>query len=443
MKLSWSGHLPFLIFTILVSIYHLWGIDKVPFHPDESSVIYQSQDLELLFSAPRSLAWDKVSESDPSQTYRALNPPLPKYVIGLGRRLAGFGIASIVADWDWSLDWDQNLAAGAFPPPRMLRGARLASTLMLPLSMVFLYAAGNRLGGRPAGLAAAFLFGTHSLILLHGRRAMSEGTLAFGVSFAFWASLHADRRAWLAGLASALALSAKYSTAPLLMVGALGGLWFPPQSRPASWMRWRNLALYLIVLIAVVFALHPFLWSSPIQAGLRMIEARRILLSSQVLELGALMPGQIMDSAGERVAGLLIHLFITPPQFAEVGNYLAQTRASHLAYLGVPGHSLFRGLGGGGLMIGLTILGILGAGRAVLKGDIQRRRSLGLLASATLLETAGLLAAVPLPFQRFYLPLVPLVCLWAAAAIGHLPLEVGKRLRQAERRITLAEWTRR
>ena len=43
-----------------------------------------------------------------------------------------------------------------------------------------------------------------------------------------------------------------------------------------------------------------------------------------------------------------------------------------------------------------------------------------LLLAATILQTLTLLAFVPLPWQRYYLPVVPYACLWAAVGIEQL-----------------------
>ncbi len=421
--------LPILLLALAALAFHLWGIPGVPFHPDETSILYQSRDLELLFSEPRSLLWDPEAEDTLDQTYRSLNAPLPKYVVGLGRLLSGTEPRTQDVDWDWSADWSENVLKGALPPDRMLYGARAAGTLLLPFSMLFLYLTGSRLGGGFVGIASALLLAFHALILLHTRRAMAEGVLAFGVTFALWSALLADRKPWLAGLASAVAFSAKYSAAPFVITGAIATLWRSSgSSNPRRPLR--NLAEYAAVLAAVVLAVHPFLWSNPLRAGLRMLETRQSLLSRQVLELGAASPGFIMDSGRERLAGLIGHLFTTPPQFEEVGNYHDQLEAAQTGYLRVPGHALLRGVLGGGLMLAATLIGML-AGSGAVSGNARDLRTHTLLLLATLLQTAGLLAAVPLPFQRFYIALVPMVCLWSAHGLGWVLSPLRRLYRRA------------
>jgi len=112
------------------------GLENIPFHPDESSLLFQSRDLEKITSDPLSMVWsaDRIGEID--QTYRLLNPPFPKYIIGLGRVIAGYSSDDVDNDWDWSATWDENVASSALPEPKLLLGSRIATTLVLLFSVV-------------------------------------------------------------------------------------------------------------------------------------------------------------------------------------------------------------------------------------------------------------------------------------------------------------------
>ncbi|MFH1633237.1 MAG: hypothetical protein ABIG63_04395 [Chloroflexota bacterium] len=89
---------PFVILLIPLTIFYLWGLRFVPFHPDESTQLYMSSDFESLFSNPASLFWDPDREDDPRQRYRELDAPLTKYILGLGRVIAGQ--PALPVDWD-------------------------------------------------------------------------------------------------------------------------------------------------------------------------------------------------------------------------------------------------------------------------------------------------------------------------------------------------------
>lgn len=429
---AWRRHLPFLVLALVITGYHLAGLAAVPFHPDETSLLYQSRDLETLFRAPLLLAWNPALEGDYDQTYRALNPPLPKTVLGLGRRLAGYGPEWVSVDWDWSKSWQENLARGALPPQELLLGARAASTLLLPFSLALVYWLGLRLEGRALGLTAAALFGMNALTLLHTRRAMAEGTLVLGVCLAVALALEADRRPWLAGLASAVAVASKLSAAPLALVGLAGALWNRGAVDSVS-SRMAGAARYLVALAAGLLLLHPFLWSNPPGAALEMWRARQTLLKQQTSTLEAIFPGQAVDTPVERLAAIVGQLFLNPPQLAEVGNYLEATRAMDQAYLANPVNSLLRGPVGGGLAMVLTLYGwILGGLRARRKGGAYAR-AVALVSLATAVEGSALFLTLPLPFQRYYMPLVPLLAIWIAWPPALLLREAKKRLlRRAE-----------
>jgi len=397
---------------LAVSIFAVSGARLVPFHPDETSWLYQSRDLELLFSAPLSLAWRSEAEPTVEMDYRLLNAPLAKYVLGLGRLAAGFPSSSVAVDWSWSDDWKQNVAAGALPPERLLGAARTASAALLIPAMVALYFAGVTLRGRAAGLAAAILLGTNALVLLHGRRAMAEGALTLGVALATLGVLHAARRPGLAGAATALAFAAKTSAGVWIPIGLMAAV-LPGGRRSRSWAgSLRRAAAYAASAVAVTVALHPVLWANPPGALGAMWRARQDLVASQVETTRRVMPWAVPATPAERAATMIVHLFLAPVQFAEAANYLEQTAASEAAYLVVPGHELLRGVAGGAVMLGLTVLGIgLAVARSRAAG-LEERRATAIALGTTAVQAAALVIAVPLAFQRYVIPLVPLVCLW-------------------------------
>src|SRR4030066_894397 len=86
----------------LLSIFLLSGVDQVPFHPDESSLLFQSRALEALVTRPLDMAWVPGEPTTPDMTYRLLNAPLAKYVLGVARRLAGYGSAPVAVDLGWA-----------------------------------------------------------------------------------------------------------------------------------------------------------------------------------------------------------------------------------------------------------------------------------------------------------------------------------------------------
>lgn len=407
----------FILGTILavLTIFYMLGIRGVPFHPDESTQLFMSADLETAFTNPCLLAWQANREDDLRQHYRELDAPLTRYVIGIGRMLAG--LPALKTDWNWSLDWDANEQNGALPNPSLLLAGRLAVGVFFPFSLLLIFLAGRRLGGRITGWVAFILMAGNALLLLHTRRAMAEGGLVFTICLTITFLVSFEERPWLAAIPAALAFNAKQSAGVMALVVLLAACWsLPGKSSPWRW-RFKNLGISLAVLAIITVILNPFLLNHPLQAAGAAMDARQDLLTRQVETMQSVAPGQVLDSIPLRAGSLIAHLWITPPAIAEVANYLEQTQAAQNAYLANPLHSLFRGLAGGGLLLGLSLAGFILAAMRIRKiNPIDRRRSI-LFLLIPVLQFVALAWLVPLPTQRYAIPLVPSGCLLCGMAI--------------------------
>ncbi len=185
------------ICLILLLIYFS-GVSGIPFHPDESTQLAMSADFETLLKQPGLLIWNSSQPVELPQTYRLLDAPLTRYLLGFGRALASLSPPS--GFWDWSRDWQANLDQGAYPDIRTLLAGRMAISILFPFSLLFLYLSARGIGGRIAGYSAIIMLGLNALVLLHARRAMAEGPLLFGITAVMASWLTAPRRPWLAGL---------------------------------------------------------------------------------------------------------------------------------------------------------------------------------------------------------------------------------------------------
>jgi 4-amino-4-deoxy-L-arabinose transferase-like glycosyltransferase len=348
-------------------------------------------------------------------------------MLAIGRSAAGYPAEALPTDWDWTAPWDVNQRRGAVPSAGLLHAARLASTALVALSLIPLFLAGRRLGGTSTGLLAALLLATDALVLLHGRRSMAEGALMLAVSLVVAGVLWGDRFPWLTGLCLGLALATKQSTLPLLPVGLLGAGWSPGHAAHAG----RRLAACCAVLIGVWVVLNPVGWRQPAATLAAMAAERSRLAAEQVADFGAFGSSQLMESPTERVAGLIAAVFVSPPQVREAANYDLALAAAQQAYLAHPLTGLLRDPIGGVARLLLALLGIALGLRRLASPQPGVRRDMALLLLLTLAQVVGLLAAVPLAFQRYYLPLVPLACLWIALALT-LGLSAIRRARTGE-----------
>ncbi|OGO18442.1 MAG: hypothetical protein A2Z14_03600 [Chloroflexi bacterium RBG_16_48_8] len=402
-----------LVFLFLViAAIQINGISRIPFHPDEVSLLYQSRDFERFLTDPLSLTYHQNKEGELDQTYRVLNPPLPKYILAFGRRVAGFGVESVSVDWNWSLTWDENEAAGALPDPSLLTAARTASTLMVILSLPILYLCGRSIKSRNLGILALLLLGTHTLVLLHGRRAMAEGTLIFGVSLAILGILEGGKHPWLAGLGTAIAACAKMSAVILVPIGFLSVFWLPANLKDKKKWLLHHVTLFIATFVMLYLLFNPLLWSNPFQAIQAQWHERTQFLQGMVEEIETLAPDQILHDPLERLGALIAHLFISGPQFAESGNYHPNTEPEEEIYLSSFHHTLFRGWIGGGILLLFTLMACVHLGIEIRKEGWQSHRSMLLLLAASAAQTVALLWANPLPFQRYYVPLIPFLCIW-------------------------------
>jgi len=415
-KMKWPSW-AFWLIAGAISLYAIWGVSRVPFHPDESTYLFMSADIDLALSNPASLAWKPEKVLDLREHYRAIDAPITRYLLGLGRSVAG--LPALPADWSWRANWENNQQAGALPDVQLLWAGRLAMTLLLPVSLFFIYLIGRRMGGEASGLLAVVLLGSNALILLHTRRAMTEGALTLGVLFALWCFLDGWKRPWLSGLGMAVAFNVKHSTLALLPVGMLAVAWafFTPPIGPLGARARKaltNLLVYGAMFALVTLILNPFLWHDPLAAVQISIKERNDLLQRQVADTLRLAPEKVLATPEQRAVSLVANLLILPPAFAEVKQYQAYTAAAEEAYLSTPGHNLLRGMLGGGMMLALFLLGIALALVDFRHKNQEQRRALALVGLATIFQTSLLIWAVPLTWQRYVIPLVPITCLWAA-----------------------------
>ena len=420
--------LAFLLVTVLVSLALLAGVSQVPFHPDESTFLFLSGDFERLFNSPASMAWQPAQSGDAVQRYRTLDAPLGRYLVGFGRWLSGR--PPLPVDWDWGQTWQQNQQAGAMPNTGLLLAGRYSLAALLPMSMLLLFFTGRRLGSDLIGWAAALLLVSNALVLMLNRRAVSEGLVIFTTAWTLFSLVTAKKSPWQTALPAGLAFCAKHSLGALAPVGLLAIFWQPHLSLAN---RFKQAGLYTAIYLAVLLALNPFVWAHPLAALQSAADARRELAYNQVGDR----PEQALSTPGQRILGLVGGLYLTPPILAEVGNYIEDTRLADQLYLDNPFHRLLRSLPASGLLLVITLFGGLAALCQAARPTQSpragyRRRALSLVLVAAGLQTAALLALVPLPFQRYYLPLVPHTCLLAAYGLEQLLIPIKKAARDRQ-----------
>jgi 4-amino-4-deoxy-L-arabinose transferase-like glycosyltransferase len=366
--------------------------------------------------------------------------PLARYAIGLSRLVSG--LPATPSNWNWSADWEQNLGQGAVPSAGLLLAARIPQALFLFLAVLLMARIGGRLGGEVGAVSAAVLLGLNSQVLLHSRRGMSEAGMLFGMVLVIAVVLERKEDAGrlfravvfplLAGAALALATSAKYSgllMAPPALAGMFLGTWGDTfrQTIRKGMVRTGVMALGFLL---VFLALNPVYWCSPWATLLAVISQRQTLLAAQVNALRTVGSGVMLDSFPLRLLAALYQLFLAPLAFWDIPNYAQITAASQRVYLSNPLNTL---TSGGFLPLLWCVLSVGGLALAAIRG--ARRGGDGrlrILLVWFLSVFGGIVIGVPILWQRYYLPLVPVAAVFSALAMAAIAKNLVRRIRRSQ-----------
>jgi len=419
-----TQHYIFLYLGLLV-IYILSGRDIVPFHGDEATQILMSRDYAYQF-IERDLS--KVYYSDtpaipPEQFLRLLNGTVSKYLIGLAWHLGGFTFADINEQWDWGADWNYNQTYGHAPTDALLQVSRIPSSMLLAAGAVVIFVIGWQVGGLPTAYFASLYYALNPALLLNGRRAMMEGAFTFfsllTVLAGIWLLQRPSWRSTLAlGLAAGLAIASKH-TAVITVVAVFFACAVYIFTRTVRTWRVPPVLIYLryilaaLLTVAVFLLLNPAWWDNPIARAQTVLEMRQILLDGQVTA-----DGGYADFA-DQAAGFLRNSFVVLPQYFEAKDDWASYIGDQIDRYEA---SVWRGVSIGGSVLGAAILcAIIAVGIwALLRGRKTRlaaRWLVGVWALATLLTTLFL---TPLEWQRYYLPIYPVIGLLAGLGLTRL-----------------------
>jgi hypothetical protein len=419
MKNQLPQKIAILGFIGLISIGYFLGLSGVPFHPDEQTYLFMSGDVERFFRNPSQLFWNPAHSADLRQKYRLRDAPLSRWLIGIGRQIARKPAPQV--DWDWSKDWQANEANGALPSPDLLLVGRWSVAFLFPLSLWLMFQVAQEAGGVLSGWLAMLLLAGNALILLHTRRAMAESSLLFTLLLTLWSMKRFRRQPHWAAIPSALAFNAKQSSAPVILLCWAMTLLAPAETYISLKQRLKHTFFFGLIFASITLALNPVLWSDPLRASLAAWEERASLVKEQVAAIRAVNPELVWESSSDRLLGIVAHLYFTPPMIADLKNYLTETQRSTEAYFSQPLHSLFRDTWGGAIFLFLSLFGFtLAAVRVRKSSDSALRYTLTFLWLATALQAIGLIAMVPIPFQRYVVPLIPFQCLWTAKGIEEL-----------------------
>ncbi len=439
-----------------VLVVYAWaGMMLAPFHGDEAMHIYTSHDYATAFikRQPEVLPVTPPYDLDSDTRLRLLNGSVMRYSIGLAWHLAGLTeeVLPPAPGWDWGLFYADNIAKNQRPIEPLLQAGRTAALVYFTFSIVAMFGIGWHFGGRVPAYAASALYTLNPIILLNGRRSLVESALlCFGLLLIFIALQIARRRwsnarvgaLWWGGLsiAAALTLASKYS-GTIFVAAAYGGLFLVEVARIVTARRTQKheplqqgfialiattawLTVSGVVALLLLLAISPALWNDPLSR----VRDLGAMLGEQVDIVVSILPNA-PTSLSWRVGGMVTQPFLTAPQFFEQAawNEAAPIADEIMRYLASPLSGVQFGL----LGIPLTLL----AGVGLLALCWPRLRpfasgGLSVLLLAWLAVTLANLLINPLPWQRYYLLLLPITSLLAALGLAAVIRLIKQNLAQ-------------
>jgi 4-amino-4-deoxy-L-arabinose transferase-like glycosyltransferase len=434
-------------FLLALAAYVLAGYKVVPFHGDESTLIFMSKDYYYLVQQHD---LDRVLYRDPpvdphEQALRLINGTVGKMAMGVAWDLAGLHASDINGSWAWNMDWSANVSLGHVPEVRLLHAARLSSTLLTVISGWAVFGIARLVArNRLAAYAASLIYLTTPAVLVDGRRAMMEGSQLCFSALAVLVALVILREqarsewrgrvlvAWYAvfGVACGFALASKHNT--LIAVGAM---FLAVAAEPVVLRGWTEFtaerfrgelkrhSLRLVgagVLTVLVFlALNPAWWSDPLGMPDRVAKMRYDLLRGQVAYYGG------YEGWGARVEGLVRQAFFAAPQYYEDPKWKDYIPDQIRAYEATPWTGRL-----GGPIWGVPLVIVFGLGIVELRSHWRDGPAGGALLWVGVTAFV-LLITTPMSWQRYYLPLQAPLAVVAGAGVwraGHYVVGLGRTL---------------
>lgn len=430
------------LLLVLLACYALAGIKKVPFHGDESTIIWMSADYDtvVLRGDVSAVTYSPPPRRTTEQHLRILNGTWSRWTMGIAWSASGFHRADLNDQWVWGLDTEWNRANGHMPSDRLLNVTRLSSTLFLIFSMALVLRmtrlVANQVFSHPlivasAGWLSATLYALNSVILMNGRRAMFEGAMLFALALVGWVVLRLVNRQdsfnsyLLLGVAAGIALTAKHSTAftiALLFLGLLFVKWGKSENQSKqSYQLIFKFGLVTMTALIVFLALTPLWWSSHLleMPGV-VLDERQKLLDEQVALFGG------YNSLGARFEGLWEGIFGVEPQYYEAdywGDYagvadeIDEYENSYLAGITSPA------------MVGIRILLVVAGLGAIGLGWRRSQKNIAIVLAIWVIGIVVIsLLTIPLDWQRYYLPIqIPLSLIMGLGGAMLLQIILNRR----------------
>lgn len=381
-----------IVVLIGLSLYIVSGAAIVPFHGDESTILFTTRDVSYLLNNQMEHIFYSPTPEDigPSaateQELRLLNGTVARYVYGYFaiNLETGRPLEPINEQWDWGADFAYNVETGHMPTPLQLNRARLISSVFLVGAMLSLYGLTRLIGGPAAAMIAVVYFTFNPAVLINGRRAMMESSWLFfgllGLWMAAWLcerirgvppSRRGRRLPFMSvpfvtylrlggtlGLALASKHTALFYVAAIIGAVTLAPLW---AKRPIWLKHIFGMPFMIAVMIGMFLLLNPAWWGDPVGRLNEVLRLRADLLAGQTATFGG------YADTSERLTGLIRQAFVVQPQYYEVANWKDFIADQITAYeaSGWQGVSIGGSMVGALVVIGLVMIGVITSVRAL------------------------------------------------------------------------------
>jgi dolichyl-phosphate-mannose-protein mannosyltransferase len=206
---------PLLIGCVLFAIFYP-RIQNTAFHGDESWWIASSHHLEAFVGG-------RIDSPVWNESYDTLTqPPLSRYVIGIGRWFGGYGPRDLNRKWNFRLSDEENIARGNMPNSDLLWWSRLPMCILTIVCVLLAFNFVSRSAGRLAGyiMLTLFVFSTYFSTTLF--RAMGEAPLLTATMLAALAGSQAAA-SWKLAVTHKHRVSKRFLH-PLIWFGIMGAL---------------------------------------------------------------------------------------------------------------------------------------------------------------------------------------------------------------------------
>lgn len=425
------------LWLALLSAYILAGAAIVPFHGDESTLIFMGRDYHYLFveGDVSEVLYDRTkSRRQVEQRLRLENGTISKTIYGWLAWNLEYGLEDFNEQWHWGRDYAFNSRTNRLPKPQLLGAARMASAVQLALAGMLFFHFVQLTLNRPTAYLASALFVLHPNVLINGRRAMMEGSHLLGLMLVLLAGAWLLReRRWRAhalfGVCMGFAVAAKHPNIIVCVLVYLALLLATlrqqrQEKKPILETVWRERAVFILSPVAAALAfllLNPAWWSAPFALPSVIIGMRADLLRAQVDWFGG------YNSFEQGLQGFFQYVFAGEHQYFEVARWaeydVITAQIQHYEASGLAG-SLVGGTGLAGLLC--LLLALVGLARLA-RGSAIEASSRILLLVWILGSALVTLAVTPLPWARYYLPLAPALAILVSLALVALASSLWNR----------------